>query len=232
LLDRPPRTPAAPAAAEAPNRTILAEPEAMIRYTCPRCKRSLESPVSYAGQKLNCPGCNQRIQIPQPSTPAAAPVNKTILATEEPAVTAIPPPPAAPPPPKPVEVLPVEEPVARRKAQPDARRESCLECGKDLTGRERVQTCADCGAIFCSAGCYREHHYYAHSRRRKKKRRPERVECPRCDSTARPYSTWVISQNGWIVFAILLIFFFPLCWIGLLMTEPEYRCSDCNARLD
>jgi hypothetical protein len=100
-----------------------------------------------------------------------------------------------------------------------------------LSGRARVQTCADCGSTFCSAACYREHRYYAHSRRRKKKRRPQRAECPFCDSTARPYSTWVISQAGWILFAVLLLFFFPLCWIGLLMTEPEYRCSDCGARL-
>src|SRR4051812_23054118 len=42
-----------------PNRTVLAQIEAMIRYTCPRCKKSLESPASFAGQKLNCPDCNQ-----------------------------------------------------------------------------------------------------------------------------------------------------------------------------
>lgn len=231
LLERPRRVEATPAAAAPQNRTVLAEPEAMIRYTCPRCKRSLESPASFAGQKLNCPGCDQRLQIPLPSTPPAAAVNKTMLATEERPVTATAPPPA-PPPARPLDALEVvEEPPSRRASAAPARRESCLECGANITGRSRVQTCSDCGSLFCSAACYREHRYYAHSRRRTKKRRPERVECPYCDSTARPRSAWVISQTGWIIFAVLLIFFFPLCWVGLLMTEPEYRCSDCGARL-
>jgi DNA-directed RNA polymerase subunit RPC12/RpoP len=236
LLERTPRAESPPPAP--PNRTVLAEPEVMIRYTCPRCKKSLESPASFAGQKLNCPGCNQRLQIPQPSTPPPPPVNKTILATEEPPATA--PAPAASPSPRhpapvaeaPLDVLPVVEAAPpRRDSEPARRRESCLECGANITGRARVQTCSDCGSSFCSAACYREHRYYAHSRRRKKKRRPEKAECPYCDSTARPYSTWVVSQGGWVVFAVLLVLFFPLCWIGLLMTEPQYKCSDCGARL-
>lgn len=69
------------------NRTVLAQPEAMIHYSCPRCKKLLEAPVHCAGQKIHCPDCNQRLQIPQPTTPAPAPqppLNKTILANEEP----------------------------------------------------------------------------------------------------------------------------------------------------
>ena len=239
LLGRTPRVESSPPPAPTPqNRTLLAQPEAMIRYTCPRCKKSLESPASFAGQKLNCPSCSQRLQIPQPSTPLPAPVNKTILATEEPAAAVpsapIPPPqPTSPPAVRPIDTLAVvEDEPSRRVTEPAPRRESCLECGENITGRTRVQTCSDCGSSFCSAACYREHRYYSHSRRRKKKRRPQRVECPYCDSTERPRSAWVISQSGWIVFIIvLLLFFFPLCWLGLLMTEPEYRCSDCGAKL-
>lgn len=235
LLDRAPRAAAPPAVP--PNRTLLAEPEAMIRYTCPRCKQSLESPASSAGQKLNCPGCGQRLQVPQPSTPLAPPINKTILATEETAVPVTATAPVAAPLPVPAphsldELDVVDERPSRRSSERSARRESCLECGKDVTDRAKVQTCSDCGSLFCSSACYREHRYHAHSRRRKKKRRPERVECPYCDSTARPRAAWVISQSGWVLFVVLLLFFFPLCWIGLLMTEPEYRCSDCGARLN
>lgn len=228
------RSPGAPAAAvpAAPtiNKTILAQPEAMIRYNCPRCKKSLESPASYAGQKLNCPDCGQRLQIPQPSTPPPAPaVNKTILALEEPAArTPRPSPPPVPPVPS-VKVELVEEtPVV--DAAPSTRRESCLECGVDITQRARVQTCPDCGSLFCSAGCYREHHSQAHGR--KKKRRPRPVECDRCGSTEPPYARTQISQAGWITFALLLVFFFPLFWVGLLMTETEWHCRDCGARLD
>jgi hypothetical protein len=206
-------------------------PGESIRYSCPRCKRSLESPVSFAGQKLNCPGCNQRLQIPQPSTPAPPPINKTVLATEEQA--GAPSPPAPPAAVRPLDTLAVvEEAPAKRESGRPARRENCLECGANLSDRDRVQTCSDCGATFCSAGCYREHRYYAHSRRKKKKRRPERIQCPYCDSTERPRTVWVISQSGWILFAVLLFVFFPLCWVGLLMTDPEHRCYDCGRRLD
>lgn len=211
------------------NRTILAQPEAMIRYNCPRCKKSLESPVSFAGQKLNCPDCYQRLQIPQPSTPPPAPaVNKTILALEEsPSAptprTARPSPPAVPPVPIPTVEL-VEE------TAPALRRESCLECGADITRRARVQTCPDCGSLFCSAGCYREHHYHAHAQKEKKRSRP--VECPHCGSREPPYAVTKISQAGWITFALLLVFFFPLFWIGLLITETEWRCRDCRRLLD
>ncbi len=235
LLGRTPRAETAAAPAAPPNRTLLAQPEQAIRYSCPRCQKSLESPASFAGQKLNCPACGQRLQIPQPATPPAPPLNKTILATEEPVATATAPAPSPhpppPPPSRPTDTLEVVESAPRGAPAPPKRRENCLECGVDITNRTRVQTCSDCGSAFCSSACYREHRYYAHSRRRRKKRRPERIECPYCDSTARPYSAWVISPTGWVIFAVLLLVFFPLCWIGLLMTEPEYRCSDCGARL-
>lgn len=209
------------------NRTMLAAPEAMIRYTCPRCSKSLESPVSFAGQKLNCPDCGQRLQIPQPSTPPPPPVNKTVLAKEEAPATA----PrstsaAASPPVSVVAVTPVAEPPPRKAAP----RETCLECGVDVTQRARVQTCPDCGSLLCSAACYRDHRYHAHAPKRKKRARP--VECHYCGSTALPYQTSVISSGGWVVFVLLLIFFFPLCWIGLLMTESQFKCADCGARLN
>jgi hypothetical protein len=78
--------------------------------------------------------------------------------------------------------------------------------------------------------CYREHRFHAHAPRPKS--RPRREVCPNCGSTARPYETTAISQSGWVVFAVLLVFFFPLFWIGLLMTETQVRCADCGARLD
>jgi DNA-directed RNA polymerase subunit RPC12/RpoP len=220
---------------------MLAETEPMIRYTCARCKKSLESPVSLAGQKVHCPDCNQRLQIPQPATPPPPPVNKTILATEEltgslasnvpspdrqlglapPARRATPPPPA--------QVEPVEETPSRVASKRSARRESCLECGLDLTQQSRVQTCPDCGSVLCSARCFREHHRHAHARKRKV--RTEYVECTRCGSSAQPYETTAISEGGWVLFAVLLIFFFPLCWIGLLMTQTRVTCADCGARI-
>jgi hypothetical protein len=123
-----------------------------------------------------------------------------------------------------VEVSSAKTPAAR-----PAQRESCLECGKNITNRARVQTCPDCGSPFCSAMCYREHRHHAHAR--PSKSAPRYVECEFCGSTARPYRYTVISTAGWVTFALLLIFFFPLFWIGLLITETQMKCSDCGARL-
>ena len=45
----------------------------MIRFSCPRCKSVLDSPDQQAGNKIECPKCQQRLQIPLP------PRNKTVL---------------------------------------------------------------------------------------------------------------------------------------------------------
>ena len=45
----------------------------MIRYKCPTCQSTLESPPEKAGSKLACPKCQQRIQVP------ADPRNRTVL---------------------------------------------------------------------------------------------------------------------------------------------------------
>lgn len=219
----------ASAPAAGPNRTILAQSEPMIRYNCPRCKKSLESPASFAGQKLNCPDCNQRLQIPQPpAPPAAPPVNKTILATMDAPAAAASQAGVAAPHAFPQAPLPPEPPVAA--PEPPSQVESCLECGVGLANRARVQSCPDCTAQLCSAKCYREHRYHAHDKRRKS--RPRNVECDRCGTSARPYISTAISDGGWITFVILLIVCFPLFWIGLLMTETRVICADCGARLD
>jgi hypothetical protein len=92
LARAPQKEPALEIQVAPPNRTILAHPEPLIRYTCPRCKKALEAPVSLAGDKLSCPSCAQRLQIPQPSAPPPPAVNKTMLAV---GVKPAAPPPAA-----------------------------------------------------------------------------------------------------------------------------------------
>jgi DNA-directed RNA polymerase subunit RPC12/RpoP len=148
-------------------RPVQVQPDQSIHYQCPRCTKPLESPIHMAGQKASCPDCGQRLQVPQSSNPPPqAPVNKTVVATEEPPATAA--------------FVPVSglgpEPAAAVKQEPNrpvvavpppatpapARRESCLECGAGLTHQARVLTCPDCGSLFCSARCFREHRYHAH----------------------------------------------------------------------
>ncbi len=116
--------PAPPQAGKAPpssqivaaSRTVIAQTEVMIRYSCPRCKQSLESPASQGGTKLNCPACGQRLQIPQsPVAPALAPLNQTVLAVAASAVQ--PDEPRSPV--DQVEILPDEALLVR-----------CFECGR------------------------------------------------------------------------------------------------------
>ena len=151
-----------------PARAAQALPDQSVHYRCARCNKPLESPAHLAGHKINCPDCGQRLQIPRSSTAPPSSDNKTILATEEPSrVPVVPVSPAPPAPRSPVAeepiltVLPVSEPV------PAVQREYCLECGVEVTRRPRIQTCPDCGSLFCSARCYRDHSHHAHPSRRR-----------------------------------------------------------------
>jgi len=55
--------------------------------------------------------------------------------------------------------------------------------------------------------------------------------CPRCSSQLFPRFERKISTAGWIVFAVLLVTFFPLFWIGLLIKEDVRVCPVCNLRI-
>jgi hypothetical protein len=55
--------------------------------------------------------------------------------------------------------------------------------------------------------------------------------CPYCHTTARPLVRTKVSVEGWMVFAGLLLFFFPLCWLGLRMKENVRLCRECGRHL-
>lgn len=55
--------------------------------------------------------------------------------------------------------------------------------------------------------------------------------CPNCMSQFLPRIERRISTTGWIVFAVLLVLFFPLFWVGLLIKEDVHICPSCNTRL-
>ena len=52
--------------------------------------------------------------------------------------------------------------------------------------------------------------------------------CPRCSSQLYPRYERRISQTGWITFAVLLVAFFPLFWIGFLIKEDIRVCPVCG----
>lgn len=55
--------------------------------------------------------------------------------------------------------------------------------------------------------------------------------CPNCMSQYLPRMERRISTAGWITFAVLLVFFFPLFWIGLLIKEDVQVCQVCNSKM-
>lgn len=55
--------------------------------------------------------------------------------------------------------------------------------------------------------------------------------CPHCMSQFLPRVERRISTAGWITFALLLVFFFPLFWIGLLVKEDVRVCPSCGHRV-
>lgn len=55
--------------------------------------------------------------------------------------------------------------------------------------------------------------------------------CPRCSSRMPPKIIKRVSTAGWITFAVLMVVFFPLFWIGLLIKEDVRMCSVCNLKL-
>jgi hypothetical protein len=63
--------------------------------------------------------------------------------------------------------------------------------------------------------------------------RPRRrgFRCPYCRSDDPPLVRDQISTAGWVVFAVLLVVFPCICFIGLLMKEDFRVCRDCGARL-
>jgi len=55
--------------------------------------------------------------------------------------------------------------------------------------------------------------------------------CFRCGYNGPIAMVEKVSQNGWIVFAVLAVTCLPLCWIGLLMKAHVAQCPNCRAQL-
>ncbi len=55
--------------------------------------------------------------------------------------------------------------------------------------------------------------------------------CPQCASQLMPYVERRISTAGWITFAVLLVFFFPLFWVGFLVKEDVAVCQTCRTKI-
>ena len=56
--------------------------------------------------------------------------------------------------------------------------------------------------------------------------------CPFCGTDSPPVVQKKVSTAGWIIFIVLLIGCFPLCLIGLFVTEDFRVCGSCGIKLD
>jgi len=68
------------------------------------------------------------------------------------------------------------------------------------------------------------------SSRRGRRRPRNEEECPFCGCADEPVTRQQISPAGWVTFAVLMFFCWPLFWIGLLMTENYQACGDCGRK--
>jgi RNA polymerase subunit RPABC4/transcription elongation factor Spt4 len=55
--------------------------------------------------------------------------------------------------------------------------------------------------------------------------------CPNCHTQVMARMVRKIAPAGWVVFAVLLVGFFPLFWIGFLIKEDRQICPICGTRL-
>jgi predicted RNA-binding Zn-ribbon protein involved in translation (DUF1610 family) len=55
--------------------------------------------------------------------------------------------------------------------------------------------------------------------------------CPFCGTDEWPDVDSKVSTGGWVLFVGLLIFCFPLCFLGLLVKEEYRACSSCGVKL-
>ena len=111
----------------------------------------------------------------------------------------------------------------------------CPECGKcsrvpeDAPDDDGLVCCPRCAADFTLDDKPPPRKKKSH---RREERRPSRFRCPFCGSREPPLTRQQVSGEGIFVFCLLLLFCFPLCFIGLLLTKTTHTCADCGVRMD
>src|SRR5690242_11746323 len=117
-----------------------------------------------------------------------------------------------------------------------------------LSKREGTMFCSKCGAkmiegsAFCTA-CGTEQSKVVESRVATSMvtaNQPARIQpgfgfrCPFCQHQGPPIITEKVSGGGWVLFVVLLLLCFPLCWLPFVLKgckEEIRRCASCGTKL-
>ncbi|MBD3265808.1 hypothetical protein GF373_03995 [bacterium] len=60
------------------------------------------------------------------------------------------------------------------------------------------------------------------------------IKCPYCQHEGEPIIKKQVAMQGWVVFIVLLIFCFPICWLPFLFDgcyEEVRICTACQCKL-
>ena len=63
---------------------------------------------------------------------------------------------------------------------------------------------------------------------------PFNVQCPQCSSFVQTTTSFQVGGLTWIIFVVLLILFWPLCWLPFVMKSCKdvvHTCPGCGARI-
>lgn len=207
-----------------------------IVVCCPACKVRLTMGDDRAGDRIDCPNCDSPIRIPGPS-PAPPPI------PSPPTPAPLPP---APPSPKaggpPIEFLcphcRSRLTIARKKAGTVV---ECPRCNGRVTVPTPVEAAPEGILIDEPSPTPPPIDFDTHpvppplppplhddEDPTPRRRRPARLQCPYCGSTTKAIIRSEVSTGGWIVFVVLLIVFFPLCWIAGFIRQESRVCRDCG----
>ncbi|MCY2926420.1 MAG: hypothetical protein NT031_13460 [Planctomycetota bacterium] len=55
--------------------------------------------------------------------------------------------------------------------------------------------------------------------------------CPGCGTDLPPFVEAKVTAVGWVLTVVLLFAFFPLFWLGLLVKQKRFVCSNCGRQI-
>jgi hypothetical protein len=107
---------------------------------------------------------------------------------------------------------------------------ACPHCGEACTISEssigKKVRCPGCDRAFLAGD-----DEPAEERRRPRRSDGVGFRCPFCGTSEPPNVDSKVSTGGWVLFVVLLISCFPLCFIGLFVREDYRVCSSCGVKL-